>query len=51
MILLIIILLIILYKIYDPYIDIFNDYRKEYHVILWYNHKGKRKFINIVGNQ
>ena len=53
MILLIIltILLVVIYKVYDPYIDIFDDYREEYHIILWYNHKGKRKFINIVGNQ
>ena len=49
----VIILGIVLIKnIYDPYIDCFFDYRGKYHIILWYNDNEKqRKYINIVGNQ
>lgn len=46
-----IIIFTILYSIYDPFIDIFEDYRGEKHIMLWYNKKGKRKFINIIGSQ
>ena len=42
------IILLILYKKYDPYIDVLNGYKKLY-VILWYNSKGKRKYINLIG--
>ena len=49
-IIIIIVLLLIKY-IYDPYIDCFCDYRGEYHIILWYNFEGQRKYINIIGNQ
>lgn len=49
--LMIIIFLISIYTIYEPYIDIFKDYRNEYHVILWYNQGNKRKFINLIGDQ
>ena len=52
MILVILIFLTILYIIYEPYIDYFEDYRGEYHIILWYtNNKGERSYINIIGNQ
>lgn len=51
MILLLLILIFILYLIYDPFIDIFTDFRGEYHIILWYNYKGERRFINIIGEQ
>ena len=43
--------IIIFYKIYDPFVDMFEDYRGEKHIILWYNYKGKRKSINIIGSQ
>lgn len=45
------ILLLILYIYYNSYIDIFKDYRGKYHIILWYDYKGKRKFINLLGSQ
>lgn len=31
--------------------DIFYDYRNQFHIVLWYTFKGQRKFINIVGDQ
>jgi len=43
--------LLLIINIYNPYIDCFYDYRGEYHIILWYNYKGERKYINIIGNQ
>ena len=49
--LIITIIILILFIIFDPFIDIFKDYKGEYHIILWYNHKGKRKSINLIGNQ
>lgn len=40
---------------FDPYLDIFHDYRGQFHIVLWYTsrHKRKyeRKYINIVGDQ
>lgn len=51
MILIILIFLTILYIIYEPYLDFFKDYRGKYHIILWYNNKGERSYINIIGNQ
>jgi hypothetical protein len=48
----IILVLLIILGICDPYIDCFYDYRGEYHIILWYNDfEGQRKYINIIGNQ
>ena len=47
-----IILVIVIIGIYDPYIDCFYDYIGKYHIILWYNDsEGQRKYINIIGNQ
>lgn len=45
------IIFVSIYIIYEPFIDIFEDYRGESHIVLWYNSKGERKFINIVGSQ
>lgn len=48
--LLIVIFIISIYT--RPYLDIFEDYRGEHHIILWYNNfKGERKYINIRGSQ
>lgn len=46
MILLIIILLLIAY--YDPWIDKYKCGDKV-HIILWYNYKGERTFIELYG--
>lgn len=45
------IIALIINMVFEPFIDSFDDYRGEHHIILWYNHKGKRKFINLIGNQ
>ena len=47
----VILIILVIIGIYDPYIDCFYDYRGKYHIILWYNFKGQRKYINIIGNQ
>jgi hypothetical protein len=48
----VILIILVIIGIYDPYIDCFYDYRGKYHIILWYNDsKGQRKYINIIGNQ
>jgi hypothetical protein len=48
----IILIILVIISIYDPYIDCFYDYRGKYHIILWYNdNEGQRKYINIIGNQ
>ena len=47
-----ILVIIIIYKNYHPFIDIFDDYRGEHHIILWYDdNKKERKYINILGSQ
>lgn len=53
MILLIIIIIVLglILLIFNPYIDIFKDYREKYHMIFWYSYKGKRKYISIIGSQ
>lgn len=52
MIFLILVIIVYLFWIYDPFIDFFRDYRGKYHIILWYNsNSGERKYINIVGSQ
>ena len=36
---------------YNPWIDIYKDYRGEKHIVLWYNDlKGERKFIDLLGD-
>ena len=48
----VILIILVIIGIYDPYIDCFYDYRGKYHIILWYNDfEGQRKYINIIGNQ
>ena len=50
--LLILALLILLFmSIYSPFIDIFKDYTGKNHIIIWYNYKGKRNFIDLLGGQ
>lgn len=35
-----------------PWFDYYSDYREQKHLVLWYtNLKGKRVFINLIGNQ
>ena len=48
---LLVILLLFICIIFDLYIDVFKDYRNEYHVILWYSYKKKRKYVNLIGGQ
>ncbi len=50
LIILFIILVIGIYK-FNPFIDIFQDYRGKFHIVLWYTFKNGRKYINIVGDQ
>jgi hypothetical protein len=50
-IIVILVLILLIKNIYDPYIDYFYDYRGEYHIILWYNSNGERKYVNIIGDQ
>ena len=46
------IILVILYLIFKPFIDIFDDYRGEHHIIIWYDRLDKKRgFINIIGGQ
>ena len=33
----VILIILVIIGIYDPYIDCFYDYRGKYHIILWYN--------------
>ncbi len=41
----------ILIIIFDPYIDIYEDYRNNVHYVLWYNSfKGKRKCKQLNGD-
>lgn len=47
----IVVLLAICYVIFEPYLDIFEDYRGDPHIILWYNGKTERKYINLLGSQ
>jgi len=47
----IIILLAICYVIFEPYLDIFEDYKGDFHIILWYNGKTERNYINLLGSQ
>jgi len=50
MIYLAIALIIIIGLIYfNPYIDIFKDYRNRLRIILWYNWKNKRNHIDLNG--
>lgn len=51
MILAIVIILILLYIIYKPYLDIYKDRKEKYHILLWYNSVEERKFIIIKGGQ
>lgn len=35
-----------------PWIDSYIDFRGQKHVVFWFtNHKGERKYINIIGSQ
>lgn len=35
-----------------PYIDYFKDYRNKTHLLIWYfNFKGERKYIDLIGSQ
>lgn len=46
-------ILLALFIIYSPYLDIYKDYRDKYHIILWYNSykkDKKREYINIIGD-
>lgn len=43
------ILILLIYL--QPYIDFFKDYRGQKHFIIWYSFNGKRKFIDLIGNQ
>lgn len=36
---------------FNPYIDFFNDYRGNTHIVIWYDFKNKRKFIDLTGDQ
>lgn len=49
-ILIILAILCILFVLINPYIDIFKDYRGKIHIILWYNYKNKRKYIDLRGS-
>lgn len=53
MTLILFILLILIVLLYThPWIDKYTDYRGQKHLVLWFtNHKGDRKFINIIGSQ
>jgi len=44
-------ILLILFFYFQPWVDNYVDYRGQKHIILWYSFNGKRCFINIVGNQ
>jgi len=44
-----IIILVILYLVFRPSIDAYQDNDGKYHVLLWYTSKGERKFINLIG--
>jgi len=50
-IVILLLVLILIKNIYNPYLDCFYDYRGEYHIILWYDWGKERKYINIIGNQ
>ena len=49
--LIILLLVIVGCFIFEPYLDAFYDYRENFHIILWYNWRGKRNYINLVGSQ
>lgn len=46
-----IITIVFLFLIFNPYIDIYTDYRGKNHMILWYNKNGERKHIDLIGSQ
>lgn len=46
-IVLLILLLVIVYIKFNPYLDIFKDYRGIRHYILWYDWNGERKNIHL----
>lgn len=46
---LLIIIIILLYIVYKPYLDIFKDKNGKYHILLWYNSIDERKYIIILG--
>ena len=47
----ILLLIVICLFFFSPYIDIFTDYRGKKHIIIWYSIRGRRKFVNLLGNQ
>ena len=50
MILIFLLILLVLMYMFNPYIDIFKDYRGKLHIILWYGNK-ERKHIDLIGDQ
>lgn len=46
---LVLIALIIIVLIYDPYIDVYRDYKDDLQIILWYTKDGYREYIKILG--
>ena len=49
---LILFLIILLFIIFQPWVDVYNDSNGINHIVLWYtNLKGKRMFINLIGSQ
>lgn len=49
---LIIILIMFVLLYIHPWIDNYTDFRGQRHIVLWFtNHKGERKYTNIIGSQ
>jgi len=45
---LLIIGILVLIKIkWNPYFDVFKDYRDKNHIIIWYNSKKERKYFDL----
>lgn len=49
MLLFIIFVLIMLVIYFNPYIDIYYDYRNNLHIVFWYSYRNKRNYVNILG--
>lgn len=48
----ILLLIIIMLFYFQPWVDVYTDYRNQEHIVLWYtNLKGTRSYLNIVGNR
>ncbi len=49
-VILVLIILIIIILVYNPYLDIYRDYKDDLQIILWYTRNNTREYIKILGD-